>query len=149
MGEVTSKTNHEKNPLKSCFWAFSQVAEKFGDSRLSSEPPMKFRELGFKSWISHETLCPKLKNLRIWPFKLATRLWLIPLTKWVLKTPKKHVFHIKSTWKTLKNMGDTKRFQKQIKWSKTFWFDPHMVEHTHITFDHVLTHKWNRHSLNN
>ena len=23
------------------------------------------------------------------------------------------------------------------KEQKSFWFDPHMVEHTHITFEHV------------
>ena len=35
------------------------------------------------------------------------------------------------------------------KWKekKSFWFDPHMVEHTHITFEHVQSHKWNNHSL--
>ena len=34
-------------------------------------------------------------------------------------------------------MGDTNHFQKQKKEQKSFWFDPHMVEHTHITFEHV------------
>ena len=38
-------------------------------------------------------------------------------------------------------MGDTNHFQKQTKRTKTFWFDPHKVEHTHITFEHVQTHK--------
>ena len=61
----------------------------------------------------------------------------------------KHVFHTKTTQKTLKNMGDTNHFQKQIKKKKkSFWFDPHIVEHTHITFEHVQSHKWNKHSLN-
>ena len=27
------------------------------------------------------------------------------------------------------------------KEQKSFWFDPHMVEHTHITFEHVQPHK--------
>ena len=73
-------------------------------------------------------------------------------TSWLsllAKTPTKHFYHTKSTWKTLKNMGDTNHFQKQKKWSKTFWFNPHMVEHTHITFEYVQIHKWSRHSLNN
>ena len=72
-------------------------------------------------------------------------------TSWLsllAKTPRKHFYHTKSTWKTLKNMGDTNHFQKQIKLSKTFWFNPHMVEHTHITFEYVQIHKWSRHSLN-
>ena len=90
---------------------------------------------------SREIVCPKLKNFRIGPFKLVTELGLIPLVKWVTKTPKKHVFHTKSICKTLKNMDDKNHFQKQIKWSKTFWFDPHMVECTHITFKHVQSCK--------
>ena len=27
------------------------------------------------------------------------------------------------------------------KEQKSFWFDPHMVKHTHITFEHVQSHK--------
>ena len=41
-------------------------------------------------------------------------------------------------------MGDTNHFQKQTKKKKkqkSFLFDPHMVEHTHITFEHVQPHK--------
>ena len=38
-------------------------------------------------------------------------------------------------------MGDTNYFQKQTKRTKKFWFDPHMIEHTHITFEHVQSHK--------
>ena len=38
-------------------------------------------------------------------------------------------------------MGDTNHLQKKIKQSKTFWFDTHMIEHTHITFEHVQSHK--------
>ena len=54
-----------------------------------------------------------------------------------MKTPRKHVFHIESTWKTLKNMGDTNHFQKQIKEQKYFWFDPYMVEHTQNMYNHT------------
>ena len=39
-------------------------------------------------------------------------------------------------------MGDTNHFQKKKKKKKkSFWFDPHMIEHTHITFEHVQPHK--------
>ena len=38
-------------------------------------------------------------------------------------------------------MGDTNHFQNKQKEQKSFWFDPHMVEHTHITFEHVQSHK--------
>ena len=37
-------------------------------------------------------------------------------------------------------MGDTNHFQKQTK-KKSFWFDPNKIEHAHITFEHVQTHK--------
>ena len=46
-------------------------------------------------------------------------------TSWLsllAKTPRKHFYHTKSTWKTLKNMGDTNHFQKQIK-RTNFFFD--------------------------
>ena len=43
-------------------------------------------------------------------------------------------------------MVDTNHFQmqkkkKKKKEQKSFWFDPYMVEHTHITFEHAQTHK--------
>ena len=39
-------------------------------------------------------------------------------------------------------MRDTNHFQKKKqKEQKTFWFDPYVVEHTHITFEHVQSHK--------
>ena len=38
-------------------------------------------------------------------------------------------------------MGDTNHFQNKQKEQKYFWFDQHMVEHTHITFEHVQSHK--------
>ena len=31
---------------------------------------------------------------------------------------------------------------------KSFWIDPYIVEHTHITFKQVQSKKWIRHSLN-
>ena len=45
-------------------------------------------------------------------------------TSWLsllAKTPRKHFYHTKSTWKTLENMGDTNHFQKQIKRTKLFF----------------------------
>ena len=77
---------------------------------------------------SRKTLYPKLKNLRFGPFNSQLSLHI----KWVMKIPRKHVFHTKTTWKTLKNMGDTNHFQSKQKEQKSFWFNPHMVEHTHI-----------------
>ena len=39
-------------------------------------------------------------------------------------------------------MVDTNHLQKQTKKKKkSFWFNPYMIEHTHITFDHVQSHK--------
>ena len=37
-----------------------------------------------------------------------------------MKTPRKHVFHTKITWKTSKNLGDANHFQKQTKRRKIF-----------------------------
>ena len=48
-------------------------------------------------------------------------------------------------WKTWVIQITSKSKQKE---QKSFWFDPHIVEHTHITSEHVQPHKWNRHSLN-
>ena len=38
-------------------------------------------------------------------------------------------------------MRDTNHFQKKQKEQKSFWFDPYVVEHTHITFEYVQSHK--------
>ena len=84
------------------------------------------------------------KNFKIGPFNSQLSLHM----KWVMKTPRKHGFHTKITWKSLKNMGDTNRFQKQTKRTKIFLIWSTYVEHTHITFEHVQSHKWNRYSLN-
>ena len=120
--------------------------------QISHEMPFKKLILGISRVINsrttRKTLCLKLKNLRTRPFKLATGLRLILLSKWVAKIPRKHVFHTKTIWKTLKNMGDTNHFKKQTKRTKIFLIWSTYVEHTHITFEHVQSHKWNRYSLN-
>ena len=52
---------------------------------------------------------------------------------------------LEKLWKTWVIQITSKNKHKE---QKSFWFDPHMVENTHITFKHVPSHKWNRHSLN-
>ena len=43
----------------------------------------------------------------------------------------------------------TKKFSKTNKILKNlFGFDHQVIENTQITFEHVQSHKWNRHSLN-
>ena len=50
-----------------------------------------------------------------------------------------------STQKQLEKLRKTWVIQitskSKQKEQKPFWFDPHMVEHTHITFEHVQPHK--------
>ena len=61
----------------------------------------------------------------------------------------KSCFSHKNNLKIFEKHGWYKSLPKAKKKNKKkFWFDPHMVEHTHITFEYVQTHKWNRHSLN-
>ena len=91
-------------------------------------------------WNSRETLYPKLKNLRFGPFNFQLSLH--------MKTPRKHVFHTKTTWKTLKNMGYTNHFQKQTKRAKIFLGLINKYLSIHITFEHIQSHKWDKHSLN-
>ena len=52
---------------------------------------------------------------------------------------------LEKIWKTWVIQITSESKQKE---QKSFSFDPYMVEHTHITFEHVQSHKWNRHSLN-
>ena len=61
----------------------------------------------------------------------------------------KTCFSLKNNLKNFEKHGWYKSLPKaNKKKQKSFWFDPHMVEHTRITFEHVQPHKWNRHSLN-
>ena len=32
-------------------------------------------------------------------------------------------------------------FKRKQKEQKSFWFDPHIIENTHITFEHVQSYK--------
>ena len=48
-------------------------------------------------------------------------------------------------WKTWAIQITSKSKQKE---QKSFWFEPQMVEHTHIIFEHVQSYKWNRYLLN-
>ena len=43
--------------------------------------------------------------------------------------------------KSFQDKSDKNHFQKQIKHSKKFWFNQQAIEHTHITFKHVQSHK--------
>ena len=110
-GRSLKQMSHEM-PFKKLIWKFSRKS----DSRKYSR---KFSQVSLTtsySWNIRETLCTKLKNMRFGPFNSQLSLHM----KWVMKTPRKHVFHIKITWKTLKNMGDTNHFQKQTKRTKIF-----------------------------
>ena len=61
----------------------------------------------------------------------------------------KTCFSLKNNLKNFEKHGWYKSLPKaNKKKQKSFWFDPHMVEHTYITFEHVQSHKWNKHSLN-
>ena len=84
-----------------------------------------------------ETLYVKLKNLRIEPFNSQLSLHM----KWVTKTPRKHVFTQKQFEKRQKTWVIQITSKSKQKEQKSFWFDLHMVEHTHITFEHVQPHK--------
>ena len=58
-----------------------------------------------------------------------------------MKTPKKHVFHTKTNWKTLKNMSDTNHFQKQTKRKKIYLFGlMHIWLSTHTSHLNMYKH---------
>ena len=125
---TNDQMSHEM-PFKKLIWKFSLISRWYFAGK-------------FYSRNCRETFYVKLKNLRIWPFNSQLSLHM----KWVTKTPRKHVFHTKTIWKIWVIQITSKRKKKR---KKIILFDPHMIEHTHITFEHVQPHKWNRHSLNN
>ena len=60
--------------------------------------------------------------------------------KWVAKTPRKHVFYTKSTWKKVKNMGDTKSHPKANKMNKNI-FDLIIISlSTHTSHSNMYNH---------
>ena len=75
---------------------------------------------------------------------------LTPSWSYTWNGSRKHPENMFSTQKQLEKHGWCKSLPKakKKKNKKSFWFDPPMVEHTHITFEHVQSHKWNRYSLN-
>ena len=90
---------------------------------------------------SRETLYPNF----------MTELYLQNFTRVSLtrENTQKTCFSLKNNLKNFEKHGWYKSLPKaNKKKQKSFWFDPHMVEHTRITFEHVQSHKWNKHSLN-
>ena len=129
---TNDQMSHEM-PFKKLIWKFSLISRWYFAGK-------------FYSWNNRGILCVKLKNLRIWPFSSQLSLYMKQETRKTLRT---QVFHTKTTWKNLKKHGWYKSLPKTNKKNKkSFWFNPHMVEHTHITFEHVQSHKRKRYSLN-
>ena len=120
--------SHEM-PFKKLIWEFSREADLRNFLRVSLT-----RELLTKqSWNS----LYKVEKHEIWPFNSQLSLHM----KWVTKTPRKHVFHTKTTWKTLKNMSDTNYFQKQTKRIKKNLFGLiHIWLSTHTSHLNMYNH---------
>ena len=84
---------------------------------------------------------------KTWELDHLTRNWAYTWNK-SPKHPENMFFtqkHLEKFWKTWVIQITSKSKQKEQKY---FWFDPHMVEHTHIPLDHVQPRKWNKHLLN-
>ena len=96
----------------------------------------------------HETVTKlSVQSWKAWDLDHLTPSWAY-IWNWSRKHPENMFFtqkQLEKLWKTWVIQITSKSKQKE---QKSFWFDPHMVEHTHITFEHVQSHKWNRHSLN-
>ena len=110
-------------PFKKLIWKFSQLLMKFF---FAGKP---------YSWNYRETLCPNF----------ATELTHEITRENTRKTCFFTHNQLEKFWKTWVIQITSKSKQKE---QKSIWFGPHMVEHTHITFEYVKSHKWNKHSLN-
>ena len=120
-----------KCPLKSWSRNFSQEADSRNFSRVTCEIVAKLSVQSWKTW-NLDHLTPS------WAYT-----W-----NGSRKYPENMFFtqkQLKKLWKIWVIQITSKSKQKE---QKSFWFDPHMVEHTHITFEYAQPHKWNKYSLN-
>ena len=133
-GRNLKQMSHEM-PFKKLIWEFSREANLRKYSRNFS-------------WVSFtRKLLAKLsvQSWKTWDLDHLTLSW-----AYIWNGSRKHPENMFFTQKQLEKHGWYKSLPKANKKNKknSFWFDPHMVKHTHITFEHVQSHKWNRHLLN-
>ena len=128
-------------PFKNLIWKFSQEADSRKYSRNFSQVSLTCKLLAKQS---QNSLSKAEKTLKL---DHLTPSWAyIWNGSW--KHPENMFFtqkQLEKLWKIWVIQITSKSKQKE---QKSFWFDPHMVEHIHITFEHVQSHKWNRYSLN-
>ena len=86
---------------------------------------------------SRETLYPKLKNLRIWPFSSQLSLYMKQETRKTLRT---QVFHTKTTWKTLKKHEWYKSLSKANKNKKNLFGLIYIWLSTHTSYLNMYKH---------
>ena len=106
-----------------------------------------FTGISLVSLIRETIMKLSIQSWKTWELDHLTCDWTYTWDK-SQKHPKNMFFtqkHLEKFWKTWVIQITSKSKQKEQKY---FWFDPHMVEHTHIPFDYVHPHKWNKHSLN-
>ena len=128
-------------PFKKLNWKFSREADSRKYSQNFSWVIRTYDLLAKQSWnsLSKAEKTLKLDHLTpSWAY-IWNGLWKHPENMFFTQK------QLEKLWKTWVIQITSKSKQKE---QKSFWLDPHMVEHTHITFKHVQAHKWNRHSLN-
>ena len=130
--------SHEMS-FKKLIWKFSQEVKSWNYSKFFRKP---------YSRVTRETAAKlSIQSWKTWDLDHLTRSWAYTWNG-SQKHPEKIFFiqkQLEKLWKTWVIQITSKSKQKN---KKSFWFDPHMVEQTHITFEYVQSHKWNRHSLN-
>ena len=131
--------SHEM-PFKKLIWKFSREAD-------SQKYSWNFSQVSLT--------CELLAKLSVQSWKTWDLDHLTPNWAYIWNGSRKHPENMFFTQKQLEKLWKTrviqitsKSKQKEPQKKKSFWFDPHMVEYTHITFEHVQPHKWNRPSLN-
>ena len=85
---------------------------------------------------SHETFCPKLKNLRFGPFNS----WLNLYMKKVMKAPRKYVFSHKNILKNFEKHGWYKSLSKANKKNKNLFGLIHIWLSTHTSYLNMYNH---------
>ena len=125
------------NQSQAYLWNMQMHKADFHESSLSREPltkdlrnslPKIFKKLKFlKNFTTRDHSRKQSRNGQTQFFNTKN------LTFWEkLSRPK---------WQ--KSLLETNKILKNL-----FGFDHQAIEHTHITFEHVQSHKWNRYSLN-
>ena len=130
-GKRLKQMTHEI-PFKKLIWKFSPVSRWLASRK-------NFVGISLVSLTCETVAKLSVQSWKTWELDPLTCDWTYTWNK-SRKNPENMFFHIKTIWKTLKNMGDTNHFQKQTKRTKIFLvWSTYSWAHTHHIWTCTIT----------